>query len=81
MGCLKAGRRESEPSNGESIEEGDKDGEGELAGIISQAHQSFEEALYGWATILEDFEKSLPIAGDKCQFHVVSVRHHRPARF
>ena len=80
MEYLKAAGKESEPSEGESIEEGDKDNEGEPAGITSPAHQNFEEALYGWANIPKDCAKSLPMADDKHQFHAVSVMYYRPIR-
>ena len=47
MEYLKVDGEGSELSEGESIEKGDKDDEGESPATTSPAHQSFEEALHG----------------------------------
>ena len=80
MEHLKGAGEEPEPSEGESIEEGDRDDEGKPAGTTSLAHQSVKEILYRWATVLKDSCESLPMADDKCLFHVVLVMYHRPPR-
>ena len=41
----------------------------------------FEDALYRWAKILKDAGKPLPMANDKCQYHVVSVIYAMLNRF
>ena len=77
---LKAAWEEPEPSEGESIEESNRDNEGQPGGITSPVHHSFEEALYSWAKVLKDSGESLPMANNKCQFHVVSVMYYMTIR-
>ena len=69
------------PSEGESIEEDGKDDKGESGGTTSTACKSFKEDPFTRAKVLEDSDKSLPMADYNCHFHEVSVMYHRPTRF
>ena len=80
MEHLKAAGEEPKSTEGDFIEEGDKDNEGESAGTTSPAHKIFEEALYGWAKFLKDSGKPFCIGDDKCQFLVVSVMYYKSTR-
>ena len=74
-GTFEGSKEEPDPSEGETIEEADRDEEGEPAWTTSPADQSFKEALYGWTQVPKDSGKSLPMADDSGKFHVVLVMY------
>ena len=65
--------REAEPLESKPVEKDE-----ETAETTSPAHQVFEDALYRCAKVLKDAGESLPMANDKCKYHVVLVIYHMP---